>query len=224
MLIAQRHSPDDDRAFLASLLPAMRDARYIRVHGKPLLLVYRPSLLPDARATAQRWRELAATAGLPGLYLCAVQSFYHLDSRGPAAFGFDAAVEFPPHGLAVPSAQRPPGASAREFTGTSYDYVRTAEAFTTRPPPDHPLFRAAMPRWDNTPRRGRAATVFDGATPQAYEAWLREAVRYTRRMYFGDERLVFINAWNEWGEGNTLEPDQLHGHAYLDATRHALDA
>ncbi len=222
ILIAQQHSPDDDRAFLASLLPAMRDSRYIRVHGAPLLLVYRPSLLPDARATAARWRAMARDAGLRDLYLCTVQSFYHLDSRGPQAYGFDAAVEFPPHGLAVAAAERPAGAGARGFDGSYYDYERTVASFEGRPAPDYPLYRAAMPRWDNTPRRGRSATVFAGGSPGAYEAWLRSAVRYTRRMYFGDERLVFVNAWNEWGEGNFLEPDQHFGHAYLDATRRAL--
>ena len=79
-----------------------------------------------------------------------------------------------------------------------------------------------MPRWDNTPRRGTHANLFLGATPEAYRDWLERAVQYTRQMYFGDERLVFINAWNEWGEGNYLEPDARFGSAFLDATRRVL--
>jgi GT2 family glycosyltransferase len=222
ILIAQQHSPEDDLAFIESLLPAFRDPRYVRVHGKPLLLVYRPSLLPDAAATVRRWREFAERSGLRGLYVVNVQSFFHVDARGPDAFGFDAAVEFPPHSLAVECAEQPQGFSGAAFEGKAYDYPKTAESFLGREMPAYKVFRGVMPRWDNTPRRGTHANLFLGATPEAYRDWLERAVQYTRQMYFGDERLVFINAWNEWGEGNYLEPDARFGSAFLDATRRVL--
>jgi lipopolysaccharide biosynthesis protein len=222
VLIAQRHSPEDDIAFLDSLLPAFRDRRYVRVDGKPLLLVYRPALLPDAKATAARWREHARQAGIGDIHLLMVQSFYHLEGTGPDAYGFDGAVEFPPHSLAIAAREQPRGYGGLPFEGTVYDYALTAQSFLERTPPAYKLFRSVMPRWDNTPRRGRQANVFVNSSPEAYRAWLQAAVDYTRRMYFGDERLVFINAWNEWGEGNYLEPDQQHGHAYLEATRSVL--
>ncbi|MEP7206510.1 MAG: glycoside hydrolase family 99-like domain-containing protein [Casimicrobiaceae bacterium] len=222
ILIAQHYSPEDDIAFLDSLLPALRDRRYIRIDGRPLLLVYRPSLLPDAGATTARWRERARAAGIGEIYLAAVQSFFHVEGSAPDAFGFDAAVEFPPHSLAVLSDRQPKGFPGQRFEGNAYDYRRTADNFVSREPPAYKLFRAVMPRWDNTARRGTASNVFiDGGT-EAYRSWLQRAADYTRRMYFGDERLLFINAWNEWGEGNYLEPDRQHGHAYLDATRAVL--
>ena len=97
VLIAQAHSPQDDLAFIESVEPMLRDKRYIRVNGRPLLIVYRPSLLPDPRQTAQRWRDYWRKASCGGLYLVAVQAFETVD---PRPLGFDAAVEFPPHKLA----------------------------------------------------------------------------------------------------------------------------
>ena len=79
-----------------------------------------------------------------------------------------------------------------------------------------------MPSWDNSPRRRERAHVFLNGSPEAYRRWLEAMVQQTRQLRFGDERLVFVNAWNEWAEGNYLEPDQEHGHAYLEATARAL--
>ena len=222
ILIDQHHSAEDDIAFFDSILPALRDRRYIKVNGRPLLLVYRPGLLPEAAATAGRWRQRARDCGLGEIYLVSVQSFFHLDPTGPHAYGFDAAAEFPPHSFAVEAKVQPRGFPGRRFEGKAYDYVATREQFLAREMPAFPVFRGVMPRWDNSARRGNQAGIFVGATPADYEDWLRRAVAYTKSAYFGDERLVFVNAWNEWGEGNYLEPDRQFGHAYLDATRRGL--
>ena len=93
----------------------------------------------------------------------------------------------------------------------------------TTPPPAYRLFRTVMPGWDNTARRQDDSVIFSGSTPGAYQAWLESVLRQTREQYFGDERLVFVNAWNEWAEGAYLEPDLGWGHAYLEATRNAQD-
>ena len=83
--------------------------------------------------------------------------------------------------------------------------------------------RGVMPGWDNTPRRGSEAHLFQGSTPASYGRWLRAAMRWTLAQDRSpDERLLFINAWNEWGEGAYLEPDQRFGYAYLQATRDAV--
>jgi O-antigen biosynthesis protein len=79
-----------------------------------------------------------------------------------------------------------------------------------------------MPSWDNTARRMSTASVFAGATPGAFQAWLEEAIRLTCEHNVGDERIVFVNAWNEWAEGTHLEPDRMFGHANLEAVRNAL--
>ena len=218
VLIGQQHSPEDDRLFIESLLPCFEDARYIRVNGRPLLLLYRPQLLPDSARSAAIWRRVAREAGVGDLYLAAVQSFDAEWDVDPRPWGFDAAVEFPPHGLAVPMA-RPEGSRGG---GRFFDYAKSAERFMTRPVPEYPLLRTVMPSWDNSPRRRENAHVFLNGSPEAYGRWLQTMVRQTRQLKFGDERLVFINAWNEWAEGNYLEPDHEHGHAYLEATARAL--
>jgi GT2 family glycosyltransferase len=221
VLIGQQHSPEDDRRFLESLLPFFADDRYIRVDGRPLLLLYRPQLLPDVARTTAIWREAARRQGAGELYLVAVQSFDTEWDRDPRPWGFDAAVEYPPHGLAV--AMAPPEGFDSTKGGLFFDYAKSAERFAGRVLPDYPLIRAAMASWDNSPRRRASAHIFRNASPEAYGRWLEALVRQTRHLKRGDERLVFINAWNEWAEGNYLEPDQEHGHAYLEATARALE-
>jgi len=81
-----------------------------------------------------------------------------------------------------------------------------------------------MPAWDNTARRQDSAQIFLGSRPELYGQWLENVIRQTRAHNTGDERIVFVNAWNEWAEGNHLEPDQQHGHAWLQATADALVA
>lgn len=218
VLISQRHSAEDDRHFLESLLPLFEDERYLRVDGRPLLLLYRPQLLPDLACTAAIWRRSAREAGVGDLYLAAVQSFDAEWDVDPRPWGFDAAVEFPPHGLAAPMARPRSSPRGSRF----FDYAKSAERFMARAVPLYPLLRTVMPSWDNTPRRQERAHVFLNGSPEVYGRWLEAMVRQTRQLKCGDERLLFVNAWNEWAEGNYLEPDGEHGHAYLEATARAL--
>ncbi len=219
ILMAQQHSDTDDLAFIRHLQPLLRDQRYIRIHGRPLILVYRIGLFPDPARTAEVWREYCHRAGLGDIFLACVQSFGL--TADPRDFGFDAVVEFPPHDLSVPLDPQPPMDNP-DFTGRVYDYRTTAENFMQRPLPEHLFFRTAMPSWDNTARRQDAGTIFLGSTPRLYEQWLSTLVEQTRALNPPGERFVFVNAWNEWAEGNHLEPDLRYGHGYLEATRAAL--
>ncbi len=223
VLIAQNHTPAGDRAMIRELIPAFRDPRYIRVRGRPLFLVYRASELSDPRAVAQAWREEAVAAGLPGLYL--VRAEVHDDAhtqQDPAQIGFDAAYEFPPHGIRV---ARPSDATPGldpAFSGLAYEYAEVARDFATRPTPNYRRFHAVMPSWDNTARVGRRAHMAVNGSPESYRSWLEIVANRTRQEQEGDERLVFINGWNEWAEGCHLEPDRRYGLAWLEATRAAL--
>jgi lipopolysaccharide biosynthesis protein len=222
VLLAQNHTPEDDEAFIRTLLPLLRDERYIRVRGKPLVAVYRVGLFPDARGTAERWRRIAVAEGLPGLHLCAVQ-FYGVDD--PRAFGFDAAIEFPPHKFLGPEngPETLPQFSNPRFAGKVVDYQRVvAQALSKRMPEDYVVYRGVVPSWDNTARRQDTPRILLGATPLDFQFWLRRVVEQTRQRHEPEDQIVFINAWNEWGEGCHLEPDVKHGRAYLEATRAAL--
>ena len=221
VLIAQDDSPEHYRRFIHEVLPILQDRRYIRVNGAPMLLVYRVGRIPDAASVTAYWREQAAAAGLPGLYLCGVQS--HDPSFDPRPVGFDAAVEFPPSPWFAEAARAPTAEGLDpDFTGSMLDYVEFASRSMARPAPEYRLLRGVMTDWDNTPRRGPAAYLFRGANPREYETWLRGAVTWTRAHNPADERIVFVNAWNEWAEGAHLEPDERHGRAWLEATRRAL--
>lgn len=223
VLIAQNYSAEGDRAMIREVIPAFRDPRYIRVRNMPLFLVYRAGELPDPRTTARIWREEALAAGLPGLYLCRVESMSEaVLQQDPAQIGFDAACEFPPHGIRVTKANIPTPGLDPDFTGFIYDYAEVAQDYAARPTPGYRRFRGVMPSWDNTARTGRRANLAINSSPEAYRAWLETAVNRTRADTPGDERLVFINAWNEWGEGCHLEPDRRYGLAWLEATRAAL--
>lgn len=232
VLLEQKYSPEDDVLHLQSLLPAFRDARYIRIDGKPLFIVYRTELLPNPTHTAEVWRNEAQRAGLGDLYLARVESF---DSGlDPKSIGFDADIEFAPNWRRLGSplhrdrlsrlliaAGLIPDAYLKH-TITSYDNM--IQGLLSKPMPNHVRFRGVTPGFDNSARRAEGAAILIDSTPEKYETWLRTICDQTRRLRTGDERLVFINAWNEWAEGNHLEPDLKHGLAYLKATASVLGA
>ncbi len=224
VLMAQSHSIEDDIAVINDLIRYFKDERYIRIDGKPLLVVYRVTLFPDFAETAARWRAVCREQGIGEIYIAMVESFelVHSDSH-PSEFGCDASVEFPPQGMAVP--KPPSGEILRsDFAGGVADYREIAVHYATREAPGYTRFKGVMPGWDNTARRGGNSFCFEHATPGAFQAWLEESIEETRKQNYGDERLVFVNAWNEWAEGAYLEPDRRFGHTYLEAVRNALDA
>lgn len=220
VLMAQQHSPEDDIAFIHSLFPYFRDSRYIRVDGRPLLLVYRISLFPTPAETVARWRDEARRHGFGELHIAVVQSF---NIQSPLEYGCDSAVEFPPHGMRWTPAHDQVQVTNPQFQGRITDYLDMVRGALDKPPVDYRRFRGVMPGFDNTPRRQNASDVFINNSPQAYETWLERVIgNEQHQAAAGESPLVFINAWNEWGEGNHLEPDRLFGHAYLEATRNAL--
>ena len=220
ILMAQNNTPKDDLAFIQYISKYLKDPRYRRIDGKPLLIVYRPIELPNAKATAKRWRKWCRENGVGEIYLAYTQSF---ENNDPRDYGFDGAIEFPPNNSAPPDITQNVKPLSDEFTGKVYDWDIFPKRSDYYEPTDYPLFRTVCPAWDNTARRKQGGTVFENSTPDRYRHWLANALKDTeRRIKNPNERLIFINAWNEWAEGAHLEPDARHGHAYLAATRQAL--
>ena len=180
VLMAQVHSEEDDARFVQSLFPAFRDARYIRVQGRPLLIVYRASLLPDPARTIATWARECRSAGISPPFLLAALTF---DIDDPKPYGFDGAVEFPPHQSRARRLTNALRLTDLPHEGNVFDYADAARSYIDRPEPEYPLFRAVMTGWDNTPRRQRRGYVFLGATPERYGEWLAEAVRQTRERH-----------------------------------------
>lgn len=201
------------------------DPRYIRVNGKPLFLVYRVLKLPDPRQFAALCREMFRRAGFDDVYLVYVESMEVADKPPrPSDLGFDACVEFPPQGIAVPAAT-PAEAILREgFEGVRYDYEATVLKSVTRPSVSYKRHPCVFPSWDNTARQPMKGDSFIHATPEAFQVYVEEKLDEVIQLFVGDERLLFINAWNEWAEGCHLEPDQKFGHRWLEAIRDAFAA
>ena len=226
ILIEQTYPGEaDERAHFATLLPAFRDRRYIRVHGKPLLAIYRPLKLPDPRAFVRRWRRMAADAGLDGLHMI-----------GWSTSAGDPVLEAEFDGVI-----RGPDFKQREWVRGWQDPVRRVRqtlrgrlglphiySYATFVAQNEPRQEAAaaypcvVHAWDNTPRSGRNGLVYVNPDPQLYGKLLRAAIKTVVKRPF-EERLIFLKSWNEWAEGNHLEPDLRYGKAYLQAVYAALN-
>jgi lipopolysaccharide biosynthesis protein len=218
ILIDQKHSAEDDIAFIEHVAEYMRDSRYLRVDGKPILLVYRPGLFPEMAATAARWRKWCLENGIGEIHLAYVQSFERPD---PRAIGFDAAVEFPPN-LSSPSAVTGQHMLINpDYRGQVFDWRDMADQFMSRELPDYVLHSGANCGWDNEARRSGAGRTYLYSSPRAYRDWLRHLLERPCAQS-DDKPLIFINAWNEWAEGAILEPTSSFGYAWLEATRSAL--
>jgi len=220
ILIAQDHSPADDIEFIKYVSKYMRDPRYIRIDGKPLLTIYRPSLLPDAKATVERWRKWCRENGIGEIYMAYTQSF---EKESPNVYGIDAAIEFPPNNSNIPNITHLIPDLSDDFTGNIYDWTELVKRSEHYSDPGYQFFRGVTPSWDNTARRKNNGTILYGSSPCQYQKWLyNAAMDTTQRISNPEERFVFVNAWNEWAEGAHLEPDQQYGFGYLEATRTAL--
>jgi len=216
ILMAQDHSPEDDLDLIKELAKAFSDPRYIRIYGRPVLIVYRASILPDAKATTERWREHCIDIGIGNPYLIAAQSFEVMD---PRPYGFDAAVEFPPHQHAGSILNHNVTLANPEYKGFVLDYRELAEQYCNRSlNQPYTVFKTIAPGWDNEARKPGRGHSFHHFSLSKYANWLDRACTATLEYNSPSENLVFINAWNEWGEGAHLEPDRKYGYGYLEAT------
>lgn len=210
---------EDYKRHFYEILPAFIDNRYIRIDEKPVFLIYAPMDLPDPRQFTDLWRDLAIRAGIKGVYFIAMAN----PGWDPHLYGFDAATFHP---LLLP--KKNVIRSLISFMKsnkcpTLIEYSDFIELFSYNSDLNNCYYPCVMPGWDNTPRCGNNGVVLEGSTDILYEIHLRNAIRAIRHRDI-DRRIVFIKSWNEWAEGNYLEPDQKHGHSYLIATKNALQS
>lgn len=228
MLLEQTYpGKADDRAHFDYLLKAFNDPRYIMVDGKPLLFIYKPLKLPDAKRRLDQWREWAHQAGLKGLYILGNNQMDYTDAFG---LGLDGAVVTT---LGVITAKNAVINKAKWlYWGISKKLdlggprtIAYREAIEHLIPDlkkfDFDAYPCAYPNWDHTPRSGRKGLVLTASSPELFEKHMKDAVAAVSTRD-EEHRLVFLKSWNEWAEGNYMEPDTFWGHAYLEALRRVI--
>lgn len=211
--LKQEYSLKNAALIFSDLLQYFGNERYLRVKGKPLFCVWAPERHPLLKEYVSLWRGLATKNGLRGLWLAGVQAY---QGSAPQEFGLDGAVEF------APSWSRESCLTAADARPRLMDYAATASAMLARPVPPYLRLRCLFPAWDNTPRRGAHGIATVNLSLDIYKIWLSALVAYTRSYLPSDLQYIFINGWNEWGEGCHLEPDARLGYAYLQATREVM--
>lgn len=244
ILMEQKYSADDDIQHMHYLMQYFKDPRYIRVNDKPVFVLYKSFLLPDPSATAKRWRGVAAEYGLE-LYLCHMVFGYKPEANFLVE-GFDAVIDFEPFGirrvagLTHPAALNQPTAQSiqnrirRKFFNSAltnesiakrlniYEYQSMYSSLKPIGETGLKLFPSLVPGWDNSARKPDKPTLLlDNSTPNYFEEWLRK-ITIDFKPYSAEENFVFINAWNEWAEGNHLEPCRKWGTQYLEALQNVL--
>ena len=239
ILMQQHYSNEDNVAHIRSLITAFKDPRYIRIDGKPVFVVYRSGLVPDVKSMLTCWRNEAAKEGLE-LYLCRMETF---GDFGPGYLedGFDAAINFEPFGekLELFTKQQQWKKINDKFSGwylkyklsavskRQYmlqqirlrpDYNEYVDFVLQQPVAGYKRYPGTTPMWDNTARRKSDPFLFRNPSPDKYKQWLQHELQQFKP-YSEQENFIFINAWNEWAEGNHLEPCEKFGNGYLEATK-----
>ena len=217
--------PADDEAHFYALLPAFQDARYVRVEGRPLFFVLQPESMPEPRRFTDLWRELAAKEGLGDLHLVAYAWERWRGDWDPRPFGYDAMTYGHQATLRRFSDRRSKRARRiRRLRG------RPRHLYTYEEALPHLLFRSDFPwlehptvlsNWDTSPRLGMGGVILHDATPELFRTHLRQALARIASQP-PERRILFLKSWNEWAEGNHIEPDQRYGRGYLEVIREEL--
>lgn len=229
ILIEQKYSEQDDIEHMAYLCKEVfTDPRYIKIEGKPFFVIYKPQLFPNIKKTIQSWRRVAKEYGME-LYLSFMHSGDYDRKRLIAEFDFDSAIDFQPHQSSIL------GQDDKRWydnffyrfyehilkskdipINRSFGYKRYMEYACNHIKKDYKEFPCLTPSWDNSSRRvNKPYFMLKGNTPQLFGKWLEYIIHFFKP-YSKEENFIFINAWNEWAEGNHLEPDTKWGRAYLD--------
>jgi hypothetical protein len=231
-LIEQKYLGIEDYiAHFNAVLPALKDKRYIKVDNKPLFIVYIYCDLPNAKEFIDLWQKLAKENGLSGIYFVAHQRAHIKNEQAErqkiAELGFDA-VNFVRLGNFR---------EKRSFLRKAYSYINK---YVFKIPNVYPynliakymsepidseanVFPTILPNWDHSPRSGNQGLVLTNSTPEYFKKHVCEVLEKVKHKDY-EHRLVFIKSWNEWAEGNYMEPDLKFGHGYLEALKEALEA
>ena len=223
LIFEQKLQEGDAEKFFNDVLPYFQDKRYEKIDNKPILVIYRPQIFEKeiVKSFLNKINNLAIEHGFNGVYFLSNNAF---EFDEPLEYGFEGIVEFPPHNVydycpeirgvsrLVPSTDFIIADTRRFFKGKLY----------LKQSP-YPVFRACFPSWDNTPRKAWSKGVCYNMTDENFRTWLKDIVQWTKEKHVPEEQRVYINAWNEWGEGAILEPTLHYGYKYLEIVKKCIE-
>ena len=207
-------------------LPAFKDKRYITVDGKPLFFIWDAMGMPDCKEFICKWRELAVEAGLEGIHFCAIRYGNKCTIDELKSIGFDAVNNTEQYeavnrafGMIMVKKIR---ALLTRITGggvlRKYDYKRIVSNLKSENDRREDVYPTIIAGYDRTARAGRNATIYYNYTPLVFEEHLRQIISEVEDKE-DEHKIIFLKSWNEWAEGNYVEPDLKYGHAFLDVLK-----
>ena len=227
MLMKQEYPGVDDYVLhFNTVLPAFQDSRYIRVDNKPVFLVYDPKSLPDIGEFITLWQKLARENDLEGIHFIA--NTHLVDDIDPfMKSGFDAVnilrfFHFMKHELSLLERARMKFRRIVLKRGKSYNYAMAARHFQGEEDKLDYCYPSIIPNWDHSPRSGKHGHIFVNSNPQAFKKHIKKVLEQIKHKV-PEHRIVLLKSWNEWGEGNYVEPDLKYGRGYLEAIKSAID-
>ncbi|MCI0716193.1 MAG: glycoside hydrolase family 99-like domain-containing protein [Chlorobi bacterium] len=243
ILMKQNYDEYDPELHIKWLSSAFADRRYIKINDRPIFLVYNPSGINNLLDIINKWKKKIKELGYSGIYLCAVKSVHNkLVDSDLMNYGFDAVLNFmPPHYSILPAKKLPsiPRWVLSSFFNklvklfnlerkigklpvvSVHSYNALVKKIINSPVSDYKTFFCVMPGWDNSPRT-KFSVVIQNDDVNNFKKWLMHAFERTKN-YPDEEKIVFINAWNEWAEGCYLEPDLRNGRKFLESILYVVD-
>jgi len=213
ILIKQEYKKWDPYNFIKDIKKYIIDKRYIKINGKPILGIYEPKKIPNLSNTILIWREESKSMRIGELYIIACLNNYSFDEMKNIKL-FEGVYEFSPRDALQLLIKDTP-----HFLYTSVLYKKID---FINPNNDFPLYRGSMIEFDNSPRKKKASSIFRNYSPEQFYMLNKKIIEWTRNKYNINNRFIFINAWNEWGEGTYLEPDMKYGYASINSLSKAL--
>lgn len=245
VIFEQLYLGDNDyEAHFYDVLPAFKDKRYMTVDGKPIFVIFEPDDIPDSKHFIEFWNELATKNGLKGIYFigrCDAlpimdrTKYKEIDKLTKPRYeallkeGYSGInsitlkyAEFKSSGFIKKGIHSCLRKKFGGFILDKYKYDDIMAHFITPEDYMENVYPQLIPRRDRSPRAGRKAMIYYNSTPKGFEIAAENAIQCVEKRDF-EHRLIFLNAWNEWGEGAYMEPDLKFGHGYLEALKSVLN-
>jgi hypothetical protein len=247
MIIEQTYQGEKDHIeHFNCLLPAFKDKRYIHVDGKPLFVIFRPLDVPDTKKFINLWNDLALKNGLNGIYFVGIESNFGIRSTNSKEIilnkdvtkilfekvfsaGFDGINS---RGMNLAHIRYESfllfylKKTFKQFLKTNniikYDYSKVVNLLFAEEDKWNNVYPTIIPNWDRTPRSGKSSIVWHNSNPEYFKNHVEQAINLIKNKP-EEHKILFLMSWNEWGEGNYMEPDLRFGKEYINILREVLN-